>query len=291
MQSDNATGQITLDAVFRAAWRMRWLMLACIVAGTGLAATAAWIMTPKYRVAAVMIPVKGDDSRSALSSVVGQLGGLASLAGAAFSGGGNKDEYLEYLRSHEFTARFIEDEKLLPVLFAKKWDAAHGRWNVDDPNDVPTLNDGVEYFDRGIRSIQEDRRSGLVTLTILWKDREQAALWANTLVQRVNRDLRQRAIAEADASIAYLNSELAKTSVVELRESLYRLLENQTKTIMFARGRPQYAFKVIDPAYVPDADKFVRPKRLAMILLGALAGLVGGLAMVAFLLRREQLRQ
>ena len=55
------------------------------------------------------------------------------------------------------------------------------------------------------------------------------------LVERVNRDLRQRAIAEADASIAYLNSELAKTSVVELRESLYRLLENQTKTIMFAR--------------------------------------------------------
>ena len=47
MQSDNATGQITLDAVFRAAWRMRWLMLACVVAGTGLAATAAWIMTTK----------------------------------------------------------------------------------------------------------------------------------------------------------------------------------------------------------------------------------------------------
>ena len=152
MQPDNATGQITLDAVFRAAWRMRWLMLACVVVCTGLAAAAAWIMTPKYRVSAVMIPVKGDDSRSALSSVVGQLGGLASLAGVALSGGGNKDEYLEYLRSHEFTARFIEDEKLLPVLFAKKWDATHGRWNVVDPDDVPTLNDGVDFFDRGIRS-------------------------------------------------------------------------------------------------------------------------------------------
>jgi len=291
MHSEIVTGQITLDAVFRAAWRRRWLVLACVIAATGLAAAAAWIMTPRYRVSAVMIPVKADDSRSALSSVVGQLGGLASLAGVALSGGGNKDEYLEYFRSHEFTARFIEDEKLLPVLFAKKWDATHGRWNVVNPDDVPTLNDGVDYFDRGIRSIQEDRRTGLVTLTILWKDREQAARWANTLVERVNRDLRQRAVAEADASIAYLNSELAKTSVVELRESLYRLLENQTKTIMFARGRPQYAFKLIDPAYVPDADKFVRPKRLAMMLIGALAGFVGGLVLVAFLTRWKQLRR
>ena len=130
-----------------------------------------------------------------------------------------------------------------------------------------------------------------MTLTILWRDREQAAKWANLLVERVNRDLRQRAIAESEASIAYLNSELAKTSAVELRQSLFRLFENQTKTIMFARVRAQYAFKVIDPAFVPDADKFVRPKRLAMILIGALAGVMAGLVLVAFLLRREQLRQ
>jgi uncharacterized protein involved in exopolysaccharide biosynthesis len=266
-------------------------MLACVVACTGLAAAAAWIMTPKYRVSAVMIPVKGDDTKSALSSVMGQLGGLASLAGAALSGGGNKDEYVEYLRSHDFTARFIEDEKLLPVLFYRKWDAQRGRWNVDDPDDIPTVSDGVELFDRGVRSVQEDRRTGLVTLTILWRDREQAAKWANLLVERVNRDLRQRAIAESEASIAYLNSELAKTSAVELRQSLFRLFENQTKTIMFARVRAQYAFKVIDPAFVPDADKFVRPKRLAMILIGALAGVMAGLVLVAFLLRREQLRQ
>ena len=291
MQSEDVTGQITLDAVFRAAWRRRWLMLACVVACTGLAAAAAWIMTPKYRVSAVMIPVKGDDTKSALSSVMGQLGGLASLAGAALSGGGNKDEYVEYLRSHDFTARFIEDEKLLPVLFYRKWDAQRGRWNVDDPDDIPTVSDGVELFDRGVRSVQEDRRTGLVTLTILWRDREQAAKWANLLVERVNRDLRQRAIAESEASIAYLNSELAKTSAVELRQSLFRLFENQTKTIMFARVRAQYAFKVIDPAFVPDADKFVRPKRLAMILIGALAGVMAGLVLVAFLLRREQLRQ
>jgi uncharacterized protein involved in exopolysaccharide biosynthesis len=280
--------QITLDAVFAAAWRRRWLMLACVLLATGLATAAAFVMKPKYLVEVVMIPVKADDARSALSSVVGQLGGLASLAGAALSGGGNKDENIEYLRSYDFAARFIEEENLLPILFAKKWDAQNGRWNVDDPEDVPTVSDGVRLLDR-IRNVQEERRTGLVTLSLKWRDRELAARWANLMVERVNRDLRARAIAEAQASIDYLNTELAKTGVVELRESLYRLYENQVKTIMFAKVRSQYAFKVIDPAFVPDADRFVQPKRIPMILIGAVGGLLGGFLLVAFLLRREQL--
>lgn len=288
MDTSTTRDQITLEAVFAAAWRRRWLMLACMVLATGLATAAAFVMKPKYLVEVVMIPVKADDARSALSSVVGQLGGLASLAGVALSGGGNKDENIEYLRSHDFAARFIEEENLLPVLFAKKWDAQNGRWNVEDPEDVPTISDGVRLLDR-IRTVQEERRTGLVTLSLKWRDRELAARWANLMVERVNRDLRARAIAEAQASIDYLNSELAKTGVVELRESLYRLYENQVKTIMFAKVRSQYAFKVIDPAYVPDADRFVQPKRLPMILIGALGGLLGGFVLVAFLLRREQL--
>jgi uncharacterized protein involved in exopolysaccharide biosynthesis len=288
MDTPATRDQITLDAVFAAAWRRRWLMLACVVLATGLATAAAFVMKPKYLVEVVMIPVKADDARSALSSVVGQLGGLASLAGVALSGGGNKDENIEYLRSHDFAARFIEEENLLPILFAKKWDAQNGRWNVEDPEDVPTISDGVRLLDR-IRTVQEERRTGLVTLSLKWRDREQAARWANLMVERVNRDLRARAIAEAQASIDYLNSEIAKTGVVELRESLYRLYENQVKTIMFAKVRSQYAFKVIDPAYVPDADRFVQPKRIPMILIGALGGLLGGFVLVAFLLRREQL--
>jgi uncharacterized protein involved in exopolysaccharide biosynthesis len=288
MDTPATRDQITLDAVFAAAWRRRWLMLACVVLATGLATAAAFVMKPKYLVEVVMIPVKADDARSALSSVVGQLGGLASLAGVALSGGGNKDENIEYLRSHDFAARFIEEENLLPVLFAKKWDAKNGRWNVEDPEDVPTISDGVRLLDR-IRTVQEERRTGLVTLSLKWRDRELAARWANLMVERVNRDLRARAIAEAQASIDYLNSEIAKTGVVELRESLYRLYENQVKTIMFAKVRSQYAFKVIDPAFVPDADRFVQPKRLPMILIGALGGLLGGFVLVAFLLRREQL--
>jgi hypothetical protein len=244
-------------------------------------------MTPKYRAEVVMVPVKADDSRAALASMVGQLGGLASLAGVSLGGGGNKDEYLQYLQSNAFTARFIEDEKLLPVLFADRWDANNNRWDVDDPADVPTLADGVRLFERSVRAVQEDRRTGVVTLAVVWKDRELAARWANLLVERVNRDLSERAIAESDASVRYLEGELAKTSVLELRDSIYRLIENQIKTVMLANVRQEYAFKVIDPAVAPDVDDVVRPKKLAMILIGGVFGGAIGLLLVLWRLRRQ----
>jgi uncharacterized protein involved in exopolysaccharide biosynthesis len=248
-------------------------------------------MTPRWRAQVVIVPVKGDDMRGVLSSALGQLGGLASLAGLGASGGGNKEENLQFLSSRGFLRSFIEEENLLPVLFAKKWDATQGRWNVVDPDDVPTIADGVRYMDTKVRSVQEERRTGIVTLSIVWKDPEVAARWANLMVERANRDLRARAIRDAEASKAYLNAELGKTDVVELRQSVYRLIENQIKTIMLASVRPEYAFRIIDPAVPPDPDEKIRPKRLVMTVLGAMAGGVFALLVIGWQWRRERMRR
>jgi len=283
--------QLTLDELLELTWRRRLLVIASVLVFAALAAAASFVMTPRWRAQVVIVPVKGDDMRGVLSSALGQLGGLASLAGLGASGGGNKEENLQFLSSRGFLASFIEEEQLLPVLFAKKWDATQGRWNVDDPDDVPTIADGVRYMDSKVRSVQEERRTGIVTLSIVWKDPVVAARWANLMVERANRDLRARAIRDAEASKAYLNAELGKTDVVELRQSIYRLLENQIKTVMLASVRPDYAFRIIDPAVPPDLDEKIRPKRTVMTVLGALAGGVFALLVIGWQWRRERMRR
>ena len=283
--------QLTLDELLELTWRRRLLVVACVLVFAALAAAASFVMTPRWRAQVVIVPVKGDDMRGVLSSALGQLGGLASLAGLGASGGGNKEENLQFLSSRGFLASFIEEEQLLPVLFAKKWDATQGRWIVDDPDDVPTIADGVRYMDSKVRSVQEERRTGIVTLSIVWKDPVVAARWANLMVERANRDLRARAIRDAEASKAYLNAELGKTDVVELRQSIYRLLENQIKTVMLASVRPDYAFRIIDPAVPPDLDEKIRPKRTVMTVLGALAGGVFALLVIGWQWRRERMRR
>ena len=75
-------------------------------------------------------------------------------------------------------------------------------------------------------------------------------------MMKLNYHEQQLAINDATKSINYLREELNKTSVVELQQAIYRLLEKaQTKKIMLANVRDQYAFSVIDSAKVPETQE------------------------------------
>ena len=53
----------------------------------------------------------------------------------------------------------------------------------------------------------------------------QVSRWANLLVKRINRHLRELAIQDAKKSMEYLNTELTKTHIVELQQAIANLLE------------------------------------------------------------------
>lgn len=285
-----AADEISLADVLRVMSAHRGLIIAITLACTALAAVLALVMTPVYRSTALLVPVSQEQESQGLSAIAGQFGGLAQLAGLNLgSGGSNKDEAIALLKSRGFTERFIQSENLLPILFDGKWDAGRKQWKSDDPDRIPTLNDGYRFFDRKIRQVTEDRRTSLVTLTIDWKDRELAARWAQLLVERVNQSMRERAIEESQRSLNYLNQELLKTEAAEVRQAIYRLIENQIKTIMWANVRDQYSFRVLDPPAVADKNDPERPKRALMIVLGFLLGGVLSL-LIAYLRNAVQSR-
>ena len=266
---------ISLLDYWRVLVKHKWLIVAITFICTAAATAAAFLMTPIYRAEVLLAPVSEQGSQGRLSALAGQLGGLASLAGIDIGGAGaSEDEAIATLRSRALIEQFIKDEELLPVLFHEKWDDERGRWKVDDPEKIPTLWDAVTLFSEQIRSVFENKRTGLVTLRIEWTDPHQAARWANLLVERVNAKLRERAIEQARRSIDYLNRELEKTTIVELRQAIYRLIEGQINKIMLANVRDEYAFKVIDPAVVPE--KHIRPKRRQMLIIGLVLGLILG---------------
>jgi uncharacterized protein involved in exopolysaccharide biosynthesis len=236
----------------------------------------SYMLTPKYRAEVVVEPA---DSGSGLGDL-GQFGGLASLAGINIGGGGKKsDEALEYLRSRAFTASFIERHSLMPVLFAPRWDAARNQWR--DSRDIPTIAQGVAKFSKQIRQISEDRRTGIVTVAVVWSDRIAAAEWANAMISEVDKALRERAIAEQARSIDYLRSEAEKTPTVEIGTAISKLMEAELKNAMMARTRDAYAFKVIDPAVPPDPRDRDSPNKPLIVAVGALLGLAVGVIVAA----------
>jgi uncharacterized protein involved in exopolysaccharide biosynthesis len=251
------------------------LILTGVICGA-VAAGLGFMMHRVYRATVVVTPAGSDEMRSAISRVAGGLGGLASLAGVSLpEGSKDKEEALAILKSRSFAQSFIRDQGLMTLIFQNLWDAKTGKWKVSSPEDVPTMQDAVEIFEKKIISIVEDRDRGLVTLSTEWRDREQVAAWANLLIARVNEQLRARRLAELDRNIAYLNREIDKTSVVELRNSLYHLVETQINERMVASVRSEYAFRVIDPAVVPDIDRYVWPRKALMAALGFAIGIFG----------------
>lgn len=259
-------------------WSEHWKILVesrkligIITVASGLVALlTAFLITPVYRAEVLLAPV-AQEKTSGLSALAGQFGDLAALAG--LNPGDKKDrtaENIAALKSRTLSTTFINQEGLKPVLFPRKWDADKKKWK--DPDDVPTDWEAFTIFDKEIRLVSVDRKTGLVTLTVDWKDPTAAAAWANSLVKYVNYRLRTEAIEETDKSIGYLEKQLAQTSTVEVQQAIYRLIEAETKNKMIASTRDEYAFKVVDPAVPPE--KKYRPRRALMVFVGLILGLV-----------------
>ena len=165
-------------------------------------------------------------------------------------------------------------KKLLPVLFEEIWDAESQSWLVQTQEDEPTEQKAVDAF-KSILSVNEDKKSGLINLSISWKDPGVAAEWANDLVKQLNEQLREKAIADSQKRVGYLEQELAKTTLQDMRAVLYNLLESEKQKAMLANVNEDFALEVIDPAVAPETRE--KPKRKLIVALGGVCGVFLGI--------------
>lgn len=283
---DDSSGELSIGDLLAVLWSRRLLIVGVTLLSAAIGVTVALLLPEKFESSVVLAPSTNDSTTKfgRAGALLSQFGGLGMLGGLA--GGGQRVDGLATLTSAVLTEGFIRDLDLLPVLYADDWDAATKTWKITDPDRLPTLWKAERLFREDVRSVTEDKKTGLITLTITWTDPVLAAQWATELVARTNALLRQQAIDEAQRSIEYLNGQLGKTSVVELQKAIYGLIETQIKQVMIANGNEQYAFRVIDPARVPE--KRSSPKRAAICVLATLLGGLFGCVLAFTLPRRPQ---
>jgi capsular polysaccharide biosynthesis protein len=267
-----SSADVSLQDLWQSVWAGRRIValcaLVCLIAGTAY----AFLATKWYKADVVLSPASDKSISGGLSSL-GGLGDIAGLAGITIpSGRGGVP--LAVLKSKSFAREFIEDEKLMPVLFADKWNTQTGDWKVTGP-DQPDIRDGVKYFDEKIRIVTEDKKAGLVTLSIEWQSASEASRWANLLVKRLNDRIRSEAIREAETSIGYLQKEMLATGVVSLQQSIGRVLESEMQKMALARANEEFAFKVVDNAFPPK--RRVSPQRTLIVATSAVFGAMLGM--------------
>jgi uncharacterized protein involved in exopolysaccharide biosynthesis len=280
----SANGDISVRDLAADIRRARLLVIGSAVVLAIAGAIWGLIRHKQYQASTVVVAAASDDSShlGGLGAIAAQYGGLASLAGVNLPTSGRRNEAIAVLQSELLTERYLKDQDLLPMLFQSRSRRLLARLGLHMEGSQPTLWKANQYFKKQIRIVSEDKATGLITLKITWIDPELAAKWANDLVHLTNSYLRDKATAEAERNIAYLNEEASKTNVLEARTAIYSLLKDEINNEMIARGREEYALKVIDPAFAPE-----KPSSLGSVAL-AFFGLFLGLGLsVMFVLGKR----
>jgi uncharacterized protein involved in exopolysaccharide biosynthesis len=280
--NDEASDAIDLwkiAGILRSHWK---LLTLSVLLGGGIAAVISLQLRNVYRAQAVIAPTQ--ESTNGGNSFKSQLGGIAELAGIDLGGGGGrKVEAMATLMSHGFVRDFILANNLMPILYAERWDPNIKNWRKGAT--PPTMEMMVKRF-IGRRTVDENTKSGLVTLKFDWYSPELAAQWTNGMINMVNERMRAIDIDTAEKSLEYLNREMANANTVELRLAVAHLIETQENNKMVANVQRDYAYHFIDHAVPPQSKQ--GPMRTVISIGGAVIGFIMGLGYIA--IRRRSAR-
>jgi len=268
--------EISVRELLQTIWQQRLMIVLVTITVTAVVALVAWMLPDKYTATVVFSPVSNNSAGSRLGGLASQMGGLAAIAGISVGDDSNKAESIAILQSRSLGQRYITENDLMPVLFADRWDQDNKKW-LGAEDRQPTLWKANEEF-RKICNVVEEKKSGVLTLSVTWTNPQLAAKWANGLVQLANDYQREKAIIESEQHIEYLKDQGAATDVPQLRAAIYSVLESEVKKVMLAKGPGDFALKVLDPAVAPE--RVTSPKRMLLVLAAFFAGVLFSLLLV-----------
>ena len=280
--------EIDLRELFMVLWAGKIKIMA-ITAVFAVASVVYALSVPnQYKATALLAPAQS--SGGGLSGALGQLGGLASLAGVSIGVGESSEAQIaqEIMKSWSFIDGFITDNDLAVEVFAAEgWSKGSNKLKINDDNYDVEKNEWLiedddtgelrppsswelfeEFFER--LAVSEDKKSGLVSVSIEYYSPQIAKQWLDMYVSAVNAHMQERKVAEVTNNINYLQAQIEKTSIAEMREVFYTIIEEQTKNKMVAEASPEYAFVAVSPSMVPEEKS--QPKRALICILGTLLG-------------------
>ena len=289
--------EIDLRELFGVLWAAKIPIVAFTLLCGLLSVWYAVSIPNQYKAVVVLAPAQ--QQSGGLSGALGQLGGLASLAGVSVGGGGVNESQIaqEIMQSWSFIERFINENDLTAEVYAvESWDSrsnrlqyngalfdqAEQRWVIDDEDNggfrPPSSWELYEKFLEKL-SVAEDKKTDLVSVSIEYYSPRLAKAWVDMYVDAVNRYMQDRQIKRVASNIEFLQEQIEKTSIAEMKEIFYTIIQEQIKSKMLAEASPEYVFVAVSPSMVPEEKS--QPKRALICVLATL--LAGMFAVMAVL--------
>ncbi len=222
------------------------------------------------------------------------LSSLAAFAGFETSqiSTNNLNEAIALIQSRTFFNRFVSERSILPELLAliswdgniKKYDeniydVEKNQWLGLEENIVtPSEEEAHKYFLENF-SINKNRDTGLIEISFTSRSNKFSKKILEMLIEDINDYYRERDVQRLMDRISFLNDEISKVSVSEIRLSMSNLLSNYMSELAVANMSNSYIFEYIDNPSLPEKKSF--PRRKLIVSIFVISGLISS---VLFLL-------
>ena len=210
-QTDQDKQTVTLhDYIHVIAKRSRLILISTLTAAV-LAIIVSFFFTSVYSATAKILPPQQEDS--ILSSLLGQVGSLASVAGDVVGKGGKSDMYVEILKSEAIMDPIIDRFQLMKL-----------------------YNQGYRQFTYKLlenhTTISAGKKSGIISVTVDDKDPKRAAEMANAYVEQLDKLLKSINITDAGQHRLFLENRLAgaRADLAKAEETL-KIFQAKNKTL------------------------------------------------------------
>ena len=280
--------EINLRELFTVLWVGKIKIIAITAMFAIMSVFYALSVPNQYKASVSLVPAQ--QQSGGISGALAQLGGIASLAGVSLGSGDSSESQIaqRIMQSWSFIDDFIKSNNLeIDIFAAEGWDRASGKLNIDEDlynsgttqwlvKNEETNKVGMpsswrlfETFTE-ILSVSEDKKTGLVSMSIEYYSPQIAKQWLDMYISAINKHMQERQMAKVTRNIEYLEAQIAKTTIAEMQEVFYTIIEEQTKNKMVAEASPEYAFVAVSPSMVPEEKS--QPKRALICILGTLLG-------------------
>lgn len=252
-----------------------WLPIACALMCGGVFGYLAYNKPYQYESTARVSIIDIEDP-GGVSPDDRRASEVLTLVEHGFVMGTTYDNYNEVmlarLRSRKYVERFLEQHNIYRFYYPEMWLDDTSRWQTGFEPDRGAV---LTWFRDEIRSIEIDEETQIIAVSMKWHDAELARTWANDYVATFNAFMRERTLADVTRKHAFLQQALRQAEVLEIQQSIYRLIEAQTAVEMLASARDEYVLEVIDPAALPYRSFTMSRKK--KVVVGAAAGLMIGI--------------
>ena len=278
--------EIDVKYLFKIIFDERRIIFALTAIFSVIAVIYSLSLSNIYKSSALLSPVADNSSANQSFNNIGGLAGLAGINISSLSSG-KSTKAIAKITTLSFFENNILPNIFLPDLMAStNWDEEsntvlydEGLFNTQDQKwtRTPSPQKSFKKFLR-VMEVSQDSTTGFVRISFKHHSPYVAKDWTELVVQEINDSFRTLDKLEAQASMDYLNDQMALTSYSEIKEVIAQILKQKMQQLSLIEANEFYIFSYIDSPAVEEEK--VEPSRTKISIFGAVLGLLLGILTV-----------